>query len=203
MTSLKKMIVTIALLLIITGCGFLYGSPETKIKTITDLSQTDWQVTDFEYTNQFGEAFGSENLKGQYWLANMIFARCPTVCTVMTPNMIVLQQEAKKAGIDIQFVSFTVDPEFDGPEGMKKYGEAYGADFSNYHFLSGYTLDEITEFAKVSFKSLIQEIPNSADIMHSVKFFLVDGDGKVIRMYDGNNDFDEKVIIKDLKSITR
>ncbi|MFN7251762.1 MAG: SCO family protein [Anaerobacillus sp.] len=198
-----KLALLLGLVLALAGCGFLYGSPEPKPKAAVDLTEADWYVSDFEYVNQFGDPFGSNDLKGQYWIANMIFARCPTVCQTMTPNMVTLQEEANKAGIDVQFVSFTVDPDFDDPHGMKKYGEAYGADFSNYHFLTGYSLEEITEFAKASFKSLIQEIPDSRDIMHSVNFFLVDGDGKVIRIYNGNTDFDAKSITKDLKSIVR
>ena len=200
---LTKLLMLSGLLLILTSCGFLYGQPEVKPRAVTDLTEADWQVVDFEFTNQFGEPFGSEDLKGQYWIANMIFASCPTVCQTMTPNMITLQEEAKKAKIDVQFVSFTVDPNFDDPQGMKKYGEAYHVDFSNYHFLTGYTLEEIKEFSRESFKSLIQEIPDSNDIMHSVNFFLVNGEGKVIRFYNGNTDFDARAAIKDLKTIVR
>ncbi len=202
---MKKMKIGILLsfIALLSGCGFLYGSPEVKPRTVVDLTEADWQVVDFEYVNQEGLPFGSENLKGEYWIANMIFASCPTVCMTMTPNMVILQEEAKKSKIDVQFVSFTVDPDFDDPEGLKRYGNAYGADFSNYNFLTGYTLDEIKEFSRASFKSLIQEIPDSQDIMHSVNFFLVDGEGKVIRIYDGNTDFNAKAVIKDLKKVVR
>lgn len=198
-----KFVVLSVFMLLLASCGFLYGAPETKPKAIIDLTEADWEVMDFQYVNQFGEPFGSDNLKGNYWIANMIFASCPTVCQTMTPNMILLQQEAKKANLDIQFISFTVDPDFDDPQGMKKYGEAYGADFSNYNFLTGYTIEEITEFSRVSFKSLIQEIPDSRDVLHSVNFFLVDKEGHVIRIYNGNTDFNVKAVMKDLKSVVR
>ncbi|MCT8140442.1 SCO family protein [Anaerobacillus sp. CMMVII] len=202
--KIVKSLLFLSVLVILSSCGFLYGSPETKNqKGIVDLTEADWNVTDFQYTNQDGRPFGSSDLQGQYWIANMIFASCPTVCQTMTPNMITLQEEAKEEGIDVQFVSFTVDPDFDDPQGLKKYGEAYEADFTNYNFLTGYTLEEITQFSKDSFKSLIQEIPDSNDIMHSVNFFLVNGDGKVIRIYNGNTEFDAKAIIKDLKSTVR
>jgi protein SCO1 len=203
MKKLMKIAIVTSFLALITSCGFLYGTPEAKPKAVIDLTEAEWEVANFEYTNQFSQPYGLDDLKGQYWIANMIFASCPTVCQTMTPNMITLQEEAKKAGINVQFVSFTVDPDFDDPEGLKKYGKAYGVDFTNYHFLTGYTLEEITEFSKTSFKSLIQEIPNSKDILHSVNFFLVNGEGKVIRIYNGNTDFDAKAVIKDLKTIVR
>lgn len=198
-----KMLLPMVALLLLASCGFLYGAPATKSKAITDVSDAGWEVNEFEYTNQFGEAFGTKDLKGQYWLANMIFASCPTVCRTMTPNVISLQEEVNKQGLDLQFVSFTVDPDFDDAVVLKKYGEAYGADFSNYHFLTGYSIEEISDFARESFKSLVQELPDSNDIMHSVNFFLVDGEGNVIRFYNGDADFDEKAIIRDLKSIMR
>ncbi|WNF35790.1 SCO family protein [Bacillaceae bacterium IKA-2] len=194
-----KLFIFLGVISILASCGFLYGSPETKSDAIRDISELSWEVTPFEFINQDNQAFGSNDLKGQYWIANMIFTSCPTVCQTMTPNMTLLQEEANE--IDVQFVSFTVDPDFDDPKGLKKYGEAYGADFENYHFLTGYSIEEITDFAETSFKSIVLEIPDANDIMHSVNFYLVDGDGKVIRIYDGNTDFDEKAIIKDLKNI--
>lgn len=196
-----KLFIILGVISILASCGFLYGSSETKSDAITDISEASWEVTPFEFINQDNQAFGSNDLKDQYWIANMIFTSCPTVCLTMTPNMTLLQEEANSQEIDVQFVSFTVDPDFDDPKGLKKYGEAYGADFENYHFLTGYSIEDITDFAKTSFKSIVEEIPDSNDIMHSVKFFLVDGDGNVIRIYDGNIDFDANAIIKDLKNI--
>lgn len=197
------LLTTFMVLLFLTGCGFLYGTPETKSKTIIDISEAGWEVPSFEFTNHKGENFGSKDLEGQYWLANMIFASCPTVCQTMTPNMITIQEKAKKEGINLQFVSFTVDPDFDDPNILTNYGIAYQADFSNYHFLTGYTVEEITDFSREAFKSLVMKEPNSKDITHSVNFFLVDGEGNVLRIYDGDTDFNEKLIIKDLKSIIR
>lgn len=196
-----KLFIILSVTSILASCGFLYGSPETKSDAITDISEAGWEVTSFEYINQDKESFSSDDLKGKYWIANMIFTNCTTVCLTMTPNMVSLQEEANSQEIDVQFVSFTVDPDFDGPEILKNYGEAYGADFKNFHFLTGYGEEEIAEFAKKSFKSIAQEIPDSNQVMHSVKFFLVDGDGNVIRIYDGNTDFDGKAIMKDLKNI--
>lgn len=196
-----KILFLLSSLIILASCGFLYGAPETKQAGITDISEAGWLVDEFEFTNQFGEPFGTKDLQGEFWLANMIFASCPTVCLNMTPNMIELQERAKDEGLEIQFVSFTVDPDFDGPEGLKKYGEAYGADFTNYNFLTGYTVEEISEFARNSFKSLVQETPDSNDIIHSINFFLVDGDGNVIRFYNGDSEFDGKAIINDMKKV--
>jgi protein SCO1/2 len=198
-----KLFIFVSITSILAGCGFLYGADGTKSDAVTDISAAGWEVNSFDYINQDGEAFGSNDLKGQYWIANMIFASCPTVCLTMTPNMVSLQEEVNRENINLQFISFTVDPDFDGPEGLKKYGQAYGVDFNNFNFLTGYSAEEIAKFAEQSFKSLVQEIPDSNDIMHNVNFFLVDGDGTVVRIYGGTTDFNAKDIIKDLKSIIK
>lgn len=39
----------------------------------TDVSDQNWTIPDFTYTNQDGEAFGLSDLEGKVWLANFIF----------------------------------------------------------------------------------------------------------------------------------
>src|SRR5690348_10031558 len=41
-------------------------------------------LPEFRFTNQYGQPFGSQELKGQVWIANFIFTRCPTVCPRFT-----------------------------------------------------------------------------------------------------------------------
>lgn len=49
----------------------------------------------------------------------------------MTANMAELQKKAKEAGLDVEFVSFSVDLERDTPEALKTYLSKFNADFSN------------------------------------------------------------------------
>lgn len=44
----------------------------------------------------------------------------------MTSNMTKLQQQLKDEGIkDVEFVSFSVDPEIDKPDVLKKFGDQF------------------------------------------------------------------------------
>src|SRR5690625_2028868 len=115
----------------------------------------------------------------------MIFTFCPSVCPIMTPNMQRLQATMEEKGIPLSFVSFTVDPERDTPEHLRKYGENVNANLESWHFLTGYTVDEIANFSEEAFMSIVQEIEDSDDIMHATSFFLIDPEGNVIRKYDG------------------
>ncbi len=79
-----------------------------------------------------------DNLKGKWWIADFIFTNWTTVCLPMTNNKSILQRKLKDNNLDVQLVSFSVDPDFDSPEVLKEYAEQYGVDFSNWSFLTGY-----------------------------------------------------------------
>lgn len=194
--SKKFALMFILFIVALSGCSWLYQSgPKNSAKDVDD----NLVVPSFEFMNQNGEPFGTKDLEGQLWVANMIFTRCPTVCPTMTPNFTVLQNTLAEEGLDVRLVSFTVDPEFDNPERLKKYGENNGADFNRWTFVTGYNLEEMEAFALEAFKAAVMEIPESEDIMHSTKFYLVNEEGKVINWYDGLTP-DPDPIIKDIKA---
>ncbi len=79
------------------------------------------------------------------WVANFyLLTSCETVCPPMSGSYAAkLQKMAKDEGLDVRFVSFSVDPEVDTPLKMKDYATKFGADFSNWDFLTGYKQAEI------------------------------------------------------------
>ncbi|WP_246421670.1 SCO family protein [Texcoconibacillus texcoconensis] len=200
---MKVMFMAGTIVLLGTGCSFLYGDSLQDSEAVTDVTEADdpWEVIPFEAKNQDGEKVTEEDLSGDYWVANMVFTTCPTVCQTMTPNMVQVQEAVAEEDIDARIVSFTVDPEFDSPEQLTEYGEAYGADFENWDFLTGYSPDEISTFAGESFGAVIQEVPEQNDILHSTRFYLVNPDGQVIRFYQGEESFDLDAVIQDLENV--
>lgn len=197
---------TALLFFILTGCSFLYqdASESSQSDAVIDVSQAEepWQTTDFEAANQFGETVSSDSLDGEWWITKTIFTRCPTVCMTMTPNMVELQESLEEEGVNLRIISFTVDPEFDTPERLEEYGDSYGADFTNWDFLTGYEFEDIQQFALESLKAQIQEVPEESDIMHPTRFFLVNPDGVVHRMYSGENSFDVEATVEDIIEVT-
>lgn len=200
-------------ILILTAFLFLFGiaacgntsqnGPDSNAGNPGDPAnnQINWPVSDFTFTDQTGKPFGLSDLKDKVWLADMIFTNCTTACSPMTANMAQLQKRAKEAGLDVQFVSFTVDPENDTPEVLTNFANKFGADFTNWHFLSGYELKDIAKLSESSFKSIVQRDPNSDQILHNISFFLVDKSGNVVKKYSGMNPpYDE--IIQDLTKLT-
>lgn len=159
-------------------------------------------VDRFEAVNQEGEPFTLDDLKGQWWVADFVFTNCTTVCLPMTSNMKILQDGLQEAGLDeVQLVSFSVDPDRDTPEVLKEYGEQYGADFSNWNFLTGYEFDYIKDYSISSFKNLVAPPPEGDDqVTHGTAFFLVNPDGVVVNHYKGTDSAAMDQIIEDLKN---
>ncbi len=171
----------------------------------TDVSNLNWQVWDFNYTDQEGKPLGLKDLKGKVWIADLVFTRCPDVCPPMTANMANLQEALKKEGLDVHFVSFSVDPEYDKPEVLKKFADEHGADFSNWSFLTGYTSEEIKKHALETFKGSVDKLPSSSPdivlINHPTQFYLINQEGKIVTFYDGLKP-DINKVITDVKKLT-
>ena len=186
----QTMLIVVIVMFILSACG--QGIKDAK----------NWPVKDFTYTNQNGKSFGLKDLEGKVWVANFIFTNCNDVCLLMTANMKKLQDLAVEEGIEnIEFVSFSVDPAVDSPEVMTEFGKQFNVDFKNWHFLTGYQQEEIENLALTSFKTIVKKPESGDQVLHGTDFFLIDGEGKIMKYYTGLAEIPLDGIIKDIKSI--
>ena len=162
-------------------------------------------VDDFSATTQDEATFTNDDLSGSWWVADFIFTNCTTVCPPMTRNMSAIQDDVAEEGIDnVQFLSFSVDPENDTPEALKSYGEDHSADFDSWTFLTGYDFDMIEELSIESFKSPIQPPPEGDDqVMHGTRFFIINPEGTVVHSYIGTDKEQLDQLVEDLKILTK
>lgn len=187
------------LLVLLSACGTSEGD-STANGTSGIENTLGWEVGTLEATNHHGEAFSTNDLDGSVYLADFIFTSCETICPPMTRNMVQLQQGLKDEGVDIQIVSFSVDPTVDTPEKLTQFGEKYGADMnSNWTFVTGYDQDTIADFAKSSFKTQADKIQDNDQVIHGSSFYLVGKDGTVLKKYSGTQDVPKEEIIQDAK----
>ncbi|PFZ92450.1 cytochrome c oxidase assembly protein [Bacillus pseudomycoides] len=192
-----KKVRTIRLLMIVSMIVFSSACGEPKLK-----DSLDWKVEKFSYTDQNGKPFGLSDLKGKVWVADFIFTSCETVCPPMTANMTKLKNMLKEEGInDVEFVSFSVDPTVDKPEKLKEFMERYDTDVSKWHFLTNYTQEEITSFAKNSFQAFVDKPASTTQVIHGTKLYLVDKNGIVVKSYSALTNTPYKEIIQDIKTI--
>ena len=160
------------------------------------------QVPAFSLTNRDGRAVGLADLAGAPWVADFIFTRCPASCPVMTARMAKLNRELPE-DLGVRMVSLTVDPDHDTPEVLQKYAASFKAP-ERWLFLTG-NKEALFRLSKEGFK-LGVEVNTQTDsiepILHSTRFVLVDGLGRIRGYYDG---FDEESMAKlkqDLMAIT-
>src|SRR5690625_4282451 len=118
------------------------------------------KVAAFTFTTQDNDDLRLHDLKCEWWVAYFIFTNCTTVCLPMTTNMAELQNKLNEQDLNAQRISFSVDPDYDSPEVLKEYGEGYGADFSNWSFLTGYDFETIKEFRTDEHTSELQSRGN-------------------------------------------
>lgn len=141
-------------------------------------------VTDFNLTNQFGQAASLESFRGKIWVANVIFTSCPGPCAQMTQRMKELQTALPKDA-PVQLVSLTTDPATDTPEVLERYAERFGVDLANWWFLTG-PKDEIfkvlgpegLKLTSVEKKPEDRASPNDLFIHSTISVF-VDSKGRV------------------------
>ncbi|HDR7624508.1 TPA: SCO family protein [Bacillus mycoides] len=193
---MKKMRV-IGLFMLISIITILGACGDNKLR-----DSLNWDVEKFTFTDQNGKKFGSSELKEKVWVADFIFTSCQTVCPPMTANMAKLQKMLHAEGIkDVEFVSFSVDPEVDTPEKITEFMKVYEMDTKRTHFLTGYTRPDIEKFAKKNFQTLVTKPENNSQVIHGTSFYLVDKNGQVVKKYSGlqNTTYDD--IIRDIKRI--
>ncbi|HLR01178.1 MAG TPA: SCO family protein [Virgibacillus sp.] len=161
----------------------------------------DKEMEPFSFTDQDDETFALDDLEGKWWVADLVFTNCTTVCLPMTTNMSSLQDTLADEGIDAELVSFSVDPDNDTPEVLKDYAEEYDADESNWHFLTGYDFETMQDMSVDIFMQPLEEPPEGDDqVTHGTRFFLIDPEGNVIKNYDGQQSDNMDDIAEDLKT---
>jgi protein SCO1/2 len=140
----------------------------------------------FELVNQHGETVRLDQLAGKIKVMSFIYARCHEAvrCPLTTKNFRKIQESLDdEYGRNTVILSITFDPESDTPGALKKYGELYGADFGNWHFLTGAKedIDRLCEQYEIVHDKL-----EGPSIRHSLITFLVDQNDNIRKMYFAN-----------------
>ena len=191
-----------ALLVILVIATLISGCSNYQFK-----ATTNYEISDFTVTEHRGEEVTLESLKGKPWLAMFIFTNCRTICSPMTYNMKLIQDELVEKGIeDYNIVAFSVDPNYDTPEKLTEYLERHSvADESKWHLLTGYDQSFIEQFAVGSFKALVKAVEGDDQVIHANTFYLVDEKGVAVKNYTGYSSDEDGVpydtIVTDLESL--
>ncbi|UJH68344.1 SCO family protein [Allomuricauda sp. SCSIO 65647] len=136
------------------------------------------KVPSFSFINQDSVRVSNEDYLGKVYVVDFFFTTCPTICPVMTKNLVELQQTFTDND-DFGVASFTINPRYDTPSILKKYAKKNGIVDKDWHLLTG-DQEEIYRLAEEGFYIVASEAEDApGGFEHSGMFALVDREGYI------------------------
>ena len=164
-------------------------------------------LNDFALTNQQGRTISLEDLRGQVWIADIIFTRCAGPCPKMTQRLSELQR-ALPANRPVKLVTLTTDPDFDTAAVLKRYAERFGANPDRWLFLTG-AKKQIAQLARDGLKLVAEETKpaertSDQDLfIHSTIFVIVDKQGCLRGSFDYDDPQMREKVVRSVRKLLR
>ena len=170
-----------------------------------ELLKSGDPVPDAQFVNQDGKPRSFSSFKGSPVVMTFIYTKCPlpTFCPMMDRHFVTIQQTLKTdpALKDVHLVSVSFDPVTDTPPVLKKHAQGLKADLSRWSFLTG-KRDDIDQFAMRFGLNVARAEADQRDITHNLRTVIVDADGKLVKVFTGNEWTPEQVLA-DLKPVAK
>ena len=131
---------------------------EIKFGIEEGISKQSTSHKPFILINQDNEPVALDSLIGKPVVMSFIYTRCsmPDMCPLIMKKIVQVQKGLKKEYKDkVLFAIITLDPEYDTPKVLKKFGNYYRVDYDNLIFLTGkkddvdYALNHFRVYYKV------------------------------------------------------
>lgn len=166
------------------------GSTLARIRPAPEVTLTD----------QHGERFRLETLRGKAVMVSFIYTTCGGTCPATTHSLYRVQQGLRDTGLwggSVEFVSISLDPARDTPEVLTRYARTYGADPRAWHFLTG----DAERVAEVLDSWDMWARPDDSGVIdHPSRIFLIDPEGTIREIYNLDG-LDPDVVRADLRSL--
>jgi protein SCO1/2 len=165
------------------------------------------QVPAFQLVDETGAPFdAATRLRGQVWVANFIFSRCPDICPTFTAKMArVQEQSAMMAPAAPHLVSFSVDPTHDTPAVLAAYAREHGARADRWSFLTG-DYGAVKAAVEGGIKVHMEQTGKTGDvpmISHGSHFVLVDRALRIRGYYDMNDADAVARVLRDADAVSK
>lgn len=158
------------------------------------------KIAPFRLSNQNGKIITQKDYEGTIYVADFFFTTCPSICPIMTGNMVQIQEEIR-TDAKVKLLSFSVTPKIDSVAQLKKYALEKGVDDSKWNLLTG-DKKEIYTLARKSFFVVKEDGDGGPfDMIHTENFVLVDPDQRIRGYYDGTNSEEMKTLIADIQTL--
>lgn len=161
------------------------------------------KIPSFSLQNQAGQKVGQEKLKGKITISCFFYTKCSGICPRVMQNMKRIKAEFENDR-EIYFLSFSVTPDIDTAEVLKKYIQFTGFGKVNWDLVTG-DKTEIYKLARNTFYADTNtgETKSKDDFIHSEQLYLIDSNLKLRAIYNGNINGDIERIIKDIRKLKK
>jgi protein SCO1 len=161
-------------------------------------------IGDFCFINQEGKTITQNDMQDKIVVVEYFFTTCMTICPKMNIQMQRVNEHFK-GNDDFKILSFTVNPEVDTVEQMKRYAEAHKANSNQWHFLTG-EKEKLYHLARTSFFVLkpaeAQNLGDAGnDFIHTNNFVLIDKQKRIRGYYDGTSVKETNQMILDIEEL--
>ncbi len=180
-----------------------YDIEYSKVDGVEVIDTIFPKIPDFDFMNQDSVLVNSKSLKGKIWIADFFFTSCSTICPGMTATMKKLNDATQDLAKEVQFISFSIDPDTDKPHILRAYQKNYGINSKNWVFLTG-NEEETHDLGVNNFYIHAAEDASATDgYAHAEAFSLVDKEGYVRGVYNMAQPGELEKIEKDLRKLLK
>lgn len=164
-----------------------------------------YTVPKFSFINQDSIEVSHRDYLGKIAVVDFFFTHCPSICPMLSAQMVRAQEMVKKAGQEneVMFLSHTVDPARDTPARLKEYAGLIGADLKNWHFVTG-KADDIYYQAETGY--MLSAFPSDSaegGFFHTDKVVLLDRQMHIRGLYDGTSTKSIDKLIEDIQVLIK
>ena len=158
------------------------------------------KIANFSLTNQNGNRISQRDYQGKIYVADFFFTTCPSICPIMTNNMVYIQSKIMDDP-EVKLLSFSVTPEIDSVPQLKKYALEKGVNDKKWNLLTG-DKKEIYTLARKSYFVVKEDGDGGPhDMIHTENFVLVDPEKRIRGYYDGTDKTAMENLLADLKTL--
>ncbi len=159
------------------------------VAAVPDILQPGDAVPDAQLVGADGRSFRFSSLRGQVVALTFIYTRCPLpqFCPLLDRQFAAVAGRVRKdraLGASVRLLSISFDPEYDTPVVLAAHGRAVGADGMLWRFA---TADRATIDAFAPRFGMVVMRETDQSITHNLRTALVDRQGRLLKIYSGND----------------
>jgi protein SCO1/2 len=134
-----------------------------------------------QFVDQSGKPFSLRDLRGQSVVMSFIYTRCgdPRECPLVSAKFLALQKRLR--GEPVHLVEVTLDPGFDRPPVLERYGRLFAADPARWTLATG-DPEKVLDFA-AQFEVTAFPDPR-VGLIHTERTVLIDPNGVIRDLID-------------------